>query len=76
MKTVILFLLILAGISTNAQDIDSLWIRNNYSKKEVYITMRDGVRLFTSGLHSKQYRRGTSNFNEENSILLPSLRQR
>ena len=48
MKTVILFLLILTGISTNAQVVDSLWIRNNYSKKEVYITMRDGVRLFTS----------------------------
>lgn len=27
---------------------DSAWIRNNYHKKEVYITMRDGVRLFTS----------------------------
>jgi putative CocE/NonD family hydrolase len=48
MKTVILFLLILAGISTNAQVVDSLWIRNNYSKKEVRITMRDGVQLFTS----------------------------
>lgn len=48
MKTVILFLLILTSISTNAQVADSLWIRNNYSKKEVYITMRDGVRLFTS----------------------------
>ncbi len=48
MKTLILFLLILAGISTNAQNANSLWIRDNYSKKEVYITMRDGVRLFTS----------------------------
>ena len=27
---------------------DSAYIKNNYSKKEVYITMRDGVRLFTS----------------------------
>lgn len=30
------------------QDIDSAWFRKNYSKKEVYITMRDGVKLFTS----------------------------
>ncbi len=27
---------------------DSAWIRDNYIKKEVYITMRDGTRLFTS----------------------------
>jgi uncharacterized protein len=30
----------------NAQD--SLWIRNNYIKKEMYIPMRDGIKLFTS----------------------------
>jgi putative CocE/NonD family hydrolase len=27
---------------------DSAWVRDNYSKKEVYIPMRDGVKLFTS----------------------------
>lgn len=27
---------------------DSAWIRDNYTKKEVYITMRDGVKLFTA----------------------------
>src|SRR6478672_2614599 len=27
---------------------DSAWVRKNYDKKEVYITMRDGIRLFTS----------------------------
>jgi putative CocE/NonD family hydrolase len=27
---------------------DSAWIRDNYTKKEVYIPMRDGVKLFTS----------------------------
>lgn len=32
----------------NAQNIDSTWMLNNYTKKEVYITMRDGVKLFTS----------------------------
>jgi len=32
---------------------DSAWIHENYTKKEVYITMRDGVRLFTSILMPK-----------------------
>ncbi len=27
---------------------DSAWIRDNYSKKEVYIPMRDGIKLFTA----------------------------
>ena len=27
---------------------DSAWIRDNFTKKEVYITMRDGVKLFTA----------------------------
>lgn len=27
---------------------DSAWIGDNYTKKEVYITMRDGVKLFTA----------------------------
>lgn len=27
---------------------DSAWVRDNYTKKEVYIPMRDGVKLFTS----------------------------
>jgi len=27
---------------------DSAWIVNNYTKKEVHITMRDGIKLFTS----------------------------
>jgi uncharacterized protein len=34
--------------TATAQDIDSAWFINNYTKKEVYITMRDGVKLFTS----------------------------
>jgi putative CocE/NonD family hydrolase len=33
------------GMSQNA---DSLWFTNNYSKKEMLIPMRDGVKLFTS----------------------------
>ena len=31
-----------------AQNADSTWFVNNYSKKEIYITMRDGIKLFTS----------------------------
>ena len=48
MKKLLFALLIIAGITSHAQEIDSTWFRNNYTKKEVYITMRDGVRLFTS----------------------------
>ena len=29
-------------------DQDSAWIRDNYTKKEQYISMRDGIKLFTS----------------------------
>jgi putative CocE/NonD family hydrolase len=47
-----LFLLITALLFilfANAQyEQDSAWIRDNYTKKEVYIPMRDGVKLFTA----------------------------
>lgn len=50
-KVLGLLLLILTGFlpdsfSQNSQD--SAWIRDNYVKKELYIPMRDGVKLFTS----------------------------
>lgn len=47
MKYFISFCLSLLTLSLFAQ-MDSTNIRLNYTKKEVYITMRDGVRLFTS----------------------------
>ena len=31
-----------------SQNADSVWLVKNYTKMERYITMRDGVRLFTS----------------------------
>lgn len=31
-----------------AQNADSVWVRENYYKKEVMISMRDGVKLFTA----------------------------
>ena len=48
MRQSLLFLFIILCFAAKAQDIDSAWIRNNYSKQEVYIAMRDGVKLFTS----------------------------
>jgi putative CocE/NonD family hydrolase len=51
MKKLFLFLFIFSFsiclvAQTNSQD--SAWVRDNYAKKEVYIPMRDGVKLFTS----------------------------
>ena len=45
-----LILLLVLGFSLNAkaQNADSTWFVNNYQKKELYIPMRDGVKLFTS----------------------------
>ncbi len=39
--------LLLFPLFSLAQNTDSTWIVNNYTKKEVYIPMRDGVKLFT-----------------------------
>ena len=36
------------SFSISAQNADSTWFVNNYTKKEVYIPMRDGIKLFTS----------------------------
>jgi putative CocE/NonD family hydrolase len=44
----ILLLLLLCPLLTIAQNYDSAWLSVNYTKKEIYITMRDGVKLFTS----------------------------
>lgn len=48
---ILLFLstLLLFTAVTKAQNSqDSSWIRDHYTKKEIYIPMRDGVRLFTT----------------------------
>ncbi len=42
------FILLFIFFSVAAYSQDSAWVRNNYFKKEQYITMRDGTRLFTS----------------------------
>jgi len=46
MRKMLIAILLLVAASVHAQD--SAWIVNNYTKKEVTIPMRDGVKLFTS----------------------------
>ena len=43
-----LLAVILLPLVTLAQGVDSAWIVNNYTKTEVMIPMRDGIRLFTT----------------------------
>jgi putative CocE/NonD family hydrolase len=48
-KIHILYLLLIAPVLVGAQtNADSVWVVNNYTKKEVMIPMRDGVKLFTA----------------------------
>lgn len=44
----LLLFVLLINVSATAQNADSLWFADNYSKNELYIPMRDGVKLFTS----------------------------
>ena len=46
-RCVIVFLLFSFSLAAQTSD-DASYIRNNYYKKEVYITMRDGIKLFTA----------------------------
>jgi putative CocE/NonD family hydrolase len=48
MKKHFLKFLLIFAITGNAQESDSAWVVNNYTKKEVMIPMRDGVKLFTA----------------------------
>ena len=48
MKKIYTLVLLLLPFFALAQSADSTWFVNNYTKKEVTITMRDGVKLFTS----------------------------
>ena len=48
MKTFYFLLITLLHFSINAQTINEKWIKDNYTKKEYTITMRDGVKLFTA----------------------------
>ena len=44
----IIFLFHCTGFSVNGQNLDNDYVKENYNKSEEYITMRDGIRLFTS----------------------------
>ena len=48
MKKICIFLLLAVSYNAIAQNEDSAWIVNNYTKKEITIPMRDGIKLFTS----------------------------
>jgi len=48
MKKLALLIITLIPIAAIAQNPDSAWFVNNYTKKEVTIPMRDGIKLFTS----------------------------
>ncbi|MBV9987651.1 MAG: CocE/NonD family hydrolase [Chitinophagaceae bacterium] len=62
MRKLFLCILLLPAL-LSAQEPDSNWIRKNYVKREVYIPMRDGVKLFTSIYLPKEN-------NEKHPILL------
>src|SRR5258705_890564 len=48
-KLISSFLFLFFSVSVVAQtDQDSAWIRDNYTKMEQYIPMRDGIKLFTA----------------------------
>jgi putative CocE/NonD family hydrolase len=48
MKKILLLAVFVFPLLAQAQNPDSAWFVNNYTKKEVSIPMRDGVKLFTS----------------------------
>ncbi|RYD70666.1 MAG: X-Pro dipeptidyl-peptidase, partial [Sphingobacteriales bacterium] len=49
MNKLFLFItIVIFSFTSKAQNADSAWFVNNYTKKEVYIPMRDGIKLFTS----------------------------
>ncbi|MFN5627644.1 MAG: hypothetical protein ACK48W_00020, partial [Bacteroidota bacterium] len=43
-----IFLFIVAFTAANSQEITEAWIKENYTKKEVLVPMRDGTKLFTA----------------------------
>ncbi|MGH2624118.1 MAG: CocE/NonD family hydrolase, partial [Sphingobacterium sp.] len=44
----IIFIFQCIGFSVNGQNLEENYVKENYNKTEEYITMRDGIRLFTS----------------------------
>src|SRR5436305_5016238 len=48
MKKIFTFLCLFIFAKLIAQNADSTWVVTNYTKKEIYIPMRDGIKLFTA----------------------------
>ncbi len=48
MKKLLILAVLIVPFFANAQNPDSTWFVNNYTKQEISIPMRDGVKLFTS----------------------------
>ena len=48
MKKFALLAVLTLPLAAFSQNADSAWVMNNYTKKEVSIPMRDGIKLFTS----------------------------
>src|SRR5689334_3354521 len=48
LTTSLFFLFVVVAVNAQTTDQDSAWIRNNYTKTELTIPMRDGVKLFTA----------------------------
>lgn len=47
-RFLILLLLVIATLKSPSQEITEAWVKENYTKKEVMIPMRDGTKLFTA----------------------------
>ena len=48
MSKYLLSLFVAFCLRINSQTIDTIWLAKNYTKQEVLIPMRDGVKLFTA----------------------------
>lgn len=48
MKNILVLCLLLIQLSLFSQTINETWVKDNYTKKEYTIAMRDGVKLFTA----------------------------
>src|SRR4051812_4525869 len=48
MRNVLAILCLFSIYSSKAQDIDSNWVKEHYTKQELKVPMRDGIHLFTT----------------------------
>lgn|GEM_PF-6304175 len=74
MKKLLFALSVLVFTSASAQDAD--YVKQNYVKKEVYIQMRDGVKLFTSILRPQRLHQNLPYLVSAHALLGSALRCR